>query len=122
MKIVHIISSVGKSAGGTAEIVPKICSVQQKAGLKVTLTCRDIGSLSDSDVVLLWYEFGERVLGLDLRRKYLSWMIWCWRRAVFFALKHAQWLVCVHPYVKSRLRNTHGLPCREKLTALRRWA
>ena len=50
MKIVHIISSIGKSAGGTAEIVPKICSVQQKAGIYVTLACRDIGSLSDTAV------------------------------------------------------------------------
>ena len=50
MKVLHIISSVGKSAGGTAEIVPKICSVQQKAGIYVTLACRDIGSLSDTAV------------------------------------------------------------------------
>ena len=50
MKIVHIISSIGKSAGGTSEIVPKICSVQQKAGIYVTLACRDIGSLSDTAV------------------------------------------------------------------------
>lgn len=50
MRVVHIISSVGKSAGGTAEIVPKICSVQQKAGIHVTLACRDIGSLSDTAV------------------------------------------------------------------------
>ncbi len=50
MRVVHIISSVGKSAGGTAEIVPKICSVQQKAGIRVTLACRDIGSLSDTAV------------------------------------------------------------------------
>ena len=50
MKVLHIISSVGKSAGGTAEIVPKICSVQQKAGLRVTLACRDIGSLSDTAI------------------------------------------------------------------------
>jgi glycosyltransferase involved in cell wall biosynthesis len=50
MRVVHVISSVGKSAGGTAEIVPKICSVQQKAGIHVTLACRDIGSLSDTAV------------------------------------------------------------------------
>ena len=50
MKVVHVISSVGKTAGGTAEIVPKICSVQQKAGLQVALACRDIGSLSDTAV------------------------------------------------------------------------
>lgn len=50
MKLLHVISSVGKSAGGTAEIVPKICSVQQKAGIHVTLACRGIGSLSDTAV------------------------------------------------------------------------
>lgn len=74
-----------------------------------------------SDVVLLWYEFCERVLGLNLRRKYLSRVSWGCRRSVFIALKHLQWLVHMHPYVKSRLRNTHGLSKRE-LTAVRgRW-
>lgn len=50
MKIVHVISSVGKAGGGTSEIVPKICSVQKRAGLQVALACRDIGSLSDAAV------------------------------------------------------------------------
>ena len=62
-----------------------------------------------SDVVLLWYEFNRKILGLDLRRKYLSDISWVWRRGVFCLLKHLQWAVGVHPYVKSRLRNTHGL-------------
>ena len=62
-----------------------------------------------SDIVLLWYEFCERVLGLNLRRKYLSRFGWVWRRLAFVVLKHAQWAVNAHPYIKSRLRNTHGL-------------
>lgn len=74
-----------------------------------------------SDVVLLWYEFCERVLALDLRRKYLPRSSWFWRRLTFALLKHVQWLVNIHPYVKSRLRNTHGLMREELRSVEGRW-
>lgn len=50
MKVLHVVSSVFKNGGGTSEVVPKICSVQQKAGLQVVLACRDVGSLSDTAI------------------------------------------------------------------------
>lgn len=62
-----------------------------------------------SDVVLVWYEFTERVLGLSLRTRYLPRWNWVVRRFVFLCAKHLQFLVKAHPYVASRLRNTHGL-------------
>ena len=62
-----------------------------------------------SDVVLLWYEFSERLLGLNLRRKYISRFGWFWRRGAFLLLKYNQWILALHPYLKSRFRNTHGL-------------
>ena len=62
-----------------------------------------------SDIVLLWYEFAEHVLGLYLCRKYISPISWGWRRLVFVVCKHCQCLVKMIPYVHSRLRNTCGL-------------
>jgi len=66
-----------------------------------------------SDIVLVWYEFAERVLGLSLRREYLTRSDWLLRRSVFLIAKHFQALVKLHPFVFSRLRNTHGLSCCE---------
>ena len=48
MKILHVISSLPKTGGGTSEIIPKICAEQVRAGLEVTIAYRDVGSLSDS--------------------------------------------------------------------------
>ncbi len=62
-----------------------------------------------SDIVLVWYEFIERVLGLSLRPRYLSQWNWMARRIVFLCAKHLQFLVKMNSYVASRLRNTHGL-------------
>lgn len=62
-----------------------------------------------SDVVLLWFDFCKTVLGLDELKKF-SWWSRLWRRTAFVVLKHNQRLLAIHPYVKSRLRNTHGIP------------
>lgn len=62
-----------------------------------------------SDIILPWYVFCERILGLNLRRRYLSPFSWGWRRFVFVLLKYNQWVLRIHPYIRSRLRNTHGL-------------
>jgi len=74
-----------------------------------------------SDVVLLWYEFCERVLGLTLLPQYVSPWGRVWRRWVFLYLKRSQWLLSIHPYIKSRLRNTHGLPSSTVRTIVGRW-
>lgn len=74
-----------------------------------------------SDIVLLWYEFCARVLELDLRRKYLSRVGWGLRRLAFVFFKHSQWLLKLHPYIESRLRNTHGLRAVELVVVRRRW-
>lgn len=63
-----------------------------------------------SDIILLWYVFAENVLGMDLKSRYLSWVNRMWRRLVFVLLKHNQWAVDVHPYLRGHLRNTYGLP------------
>lgn len=73
-----------------------------------------------SDVVVLWYRFADQVLGLKLRRKYVSLGAWAWRRGVFVFLKHCQWLVDLHPYLRSRLRNTCGLSSDEMATDRRK--
>ena len=66
-----------------------------------------------SDVVLLWYDFCERILEKDLRFQYQTKLGWQIRRMVFEVLKHSQWLVNLSQYGKSRLRNTHGLTLAE---------
>jgi lipopolysaccharide biosynthesis glycosyltransferase len=75
-----------------------------------------------SDVVLLWYGFCEMVLGLDLLPSYLT-SRWsrAWRRAVFVVLKANPWVLCLHPYIRSRFRNTHGLPKDVLRTIRNRW-
>lgn len=67
-----------------------------------------------SDVVLLWYEFGKRVMHEDWLPRYVSSWGRCWRRWVFVALKCNQWLLSLHPYLKGHLRNTHGLRADEQ--------
>lgn len=62
-----------------------------------------------SDVVLLWYEFCRRTLGENRLPLHVGCWGRFWRRAVFLVLKYNQWVLLLHPYLKSRLRNTHGL-------------
>lgn len=66
-----------------------------------------------SDVVMLWFDFCREVLNLDLLRTDFGRFDRLWRRALFVFLKWNQWLIKVHPFVKSRFRNTHGLSKRE---------
>ena len=74
-----------------------------------------------SDVVLLWYEFTERILGLNLRKRYMSRFSWRWRRTVFLILKHNQWILRTSAYLKSRFRNTHGISAAEYIVLIRRY-
>lgn len=62
-----------------------------------------------SDVVMLWYQFARGVLGLDLAKKYLPGFGRWWRRSVYDVLRRNQWLTGIHPFVKSRFRNTAGM-------------
>lgn len=73
-----------------------------------------------SDVVLLWFEFCKRVLGRDELARFSPWCRF-WRRGAFVILKHCQWALNVHPYVKSRLRNTHGIPRHAYQSIVERW-
>lgn len=50
MKILHVISSLPKTGGGTSEIIPKICEEQVRSGLEVSIAYRDIGSLSQTAI------------------------------------------------------------------------
>ena len=47
MKILHVVSGLAKTAGGTTEAVPKICLAQALAGVEVTLVAFDYGELPD---------------------------------------------------------------------------
>lgn len=47
MKILHVVSGLAKTAGGTTEAVPKICLAQALAGAEVTLVAFDYGELPD---------------------------------------------------------------------------
>ena len=51
MKILHVISSLPKTGGGTSEIIPKICEEQVRSGLGVSIAYRDVGSLSQTAIV-----------------------------------------------------------------------
>ena len=62
-----------------------------------------------SDIVLVWYDFAREVLGLDLLPQYVPWYGRLWRRAAFVFLKHNQWILSLHPYLRGHLRNTGGL-------------
>lgn len=75
-----------------------------------------------SDVVMLWYHFSKNVMGYDLLPKYVSPWGSVWRRAVFLLLKSNQWILSINPYVRSRLRNTHGLSVTTVKTIVGRWA
>ena len=62
-----------------------------------------------SDVVMLWFHFCWDVLGRDVLRMDVPWLGRLWRRVAFVLLKNNQW-VLFHPYIRARLRNTHGIP------------
>lgn len=47
MKVLHVVSGLAKTAGGTTEAVPKICLAQAKAGAEVTLAAFDYWELPD---------------------------------------------------------------------------
>jgi len=74
-----------------------------------------------SDVVLLWYEFGKRVMHEDWLPQYVSPWGRLWRRDVFLFLKYNQWVLALHPYLKGHLRNTHGLSRSEYKAILARF-
>ena len=74
-----------------------------------------------SDIVLVWYEFTQKVLGLNLRSRYLSRTNWCLRRVAFLVAKHMQCIIKLNPFVHSRLRNTHGLSRPEWKVIRNRW-
>ncbi len=61
-----------------------------------------------SDVVMLWYAFAEKRLHFHIKE--VSFMSRLWRRAVFLFLKHNQWIVRLHPFLASKLRNVYGIP------------
>ena len=47
MKVLHVVSGLAKTAGGTTEAVPKICLAQANAGAEVTLAAFDYGELPE---------------------------------------------------------------------------
>ncbi len=62
-----------------------------------------------SDIVLLWFDFCRNILHVDYLHVYVGPWGRLWRRCVFLFLKHNQWILKLHPYLKGHLRNTHGL-------------
>ena len=70
-----------------------------------------------SDIVLLWFDFCRVVLHEDRLSKALNPFGRIWRRALFCMLKHNQWVLGLHPFIRSRFRNTCGLR-KEELTAI----
>lgn len=79
MKVLHVISGLAKTAGGTTEAVSKICLAQSKAGLDVTLVAFDYGErpsgLQDAISAGVKYIPMKRLLGspvlpsLDMMRR-----------------------------------------------------
>jgi len=74
-----------------------------------------------SDVVILWFNFCENVLGLDLLSNYVPFWSRVWRRIVFVTLKRNQWILSIHPYLRAHLRNTYGLSRDAMSTINMRW-
>lgn len=62
-----------------------------------------------SDVVLLWLDFCKNVFHDDRYASAAGRFGRIWRRLLFVFLRHNQWILRIHPFVKSRFRNTHGL-------------
>jgi len=62
-----------------------------------------------SDIVMLWYDFCREILGRDELIRCVPWPDRMWRRLVFQILKKNQWVLLFHPYLKAKLRNTHGV-------------
>ena len=73
-----------------------------------------------SDVVLLWFEFCKRVLGMDELAKFSRWTHF-WRRGLFVVLHYLPFLVCIHPWIHARLRNIHGIPRDEYARILKKF-
>lgn len=48
MKVVHVISSIGRTQGGTSEVVPRMCEELYKAGCEVRILTCEYGDLSDA--------------------------------------------------------------------------
>lgn len=48
MKILHVISGVGRGGGGTSEVVPRLCRAQKEAGHDVTLAVARHEAVSDA--------------------------------------------------------------------------
>lgn len=79
MKVLHVISGLAKTAGGTTEAVSKICHAQLEAGLDVTLVAFDYGErpsvLQDAISAGVKYVPMKRLLGspilpsLDMMRR-----------------------------------------------------
>lgn len=73
-----------------------------------------------SDVVMLWFEFCSRVLGLNELEKF-SRYTYFWRRGVYNVLRHLQPIVRSHVQIRGRLRNTHGIPRKQYDEILKRF-
>ena len=61
-----------------------------------------------SDVVMLWFEFCNRVLGLNELKRF-SRFTYFWRRGGFMLLRHFRWLIYCHVQLRGRFRNVHGI-------------
>jgi lipopolysaccharide biosynthesis glycosyltransferase len=73
-----------------------------------------------SDVVLLWFDFCKFVLQRDEIKKFSCTTVFI-KRLLFLLVKWNQWILLLHPYLKSRLRNTHGIPRRTYQQIVKRW-
>ena len=72
-----------------------------------------------SDVVMLWFDFCRVVLHDDRLTKTVGRFSRFWRRGFFLFLKCNIWILALHPFVRSRFRNVHGLR-QEEFEAIRR--
>ena len=73
-----------------------------------------------SDVVLLWFDFCKFVLGLNELAKFKR-SSYILKRALFLFFKQNQWFLKLHPYIQSRLRNTHGISRKKYQTIVKEW-
>ena len=73
-----------------------------------------------SDVVMMWFDFCKYVLHKNQLNNFNRWTFRV-KRLMFLFFKKNQWLLHLHPFLLSRLRNTHGIEKEGYKNIVREW-
>lgn len=73
-----------------------------------------------TDIILLWYDCARVVLGIDLRARYMSRVVWSMKRILFLLLKSTP-VSLRDRYLRQRVRNIEGLSSAIRKLVTDRW-